>query len=94
MYRKTPYLVPRIKHGNKFFSKLFIRGLKFINKVLLKSFYTVKILDPPLSKGGNGLRNINSYWHRMHHDSQKITKWTKICPIFYPDSDSSSNLIW
>ena len=29
-YRKTPYLVPRINQRNKFFSKLFIRGLNCI----------------------------------------------------------------
>ena len=42
IYRKTPYLVPRINHGNKFFSKLFNRSLKYINKVFLKSFLSQK----------------------------------------------------
>jgi hypothetical protein len=42
IYRKTPYLVPRINHGNKYFSKLFNRGLKCINKVFLKSFWFQK----------------------------------------------------
>ena len=41
-YRKTPHLVPRINYANNFFSKLFNRGLKCINKVLKKSFWSRK----------------------------------------------------
>jgi hypothetical protein len=35
---EDPYLVPRINHGNQYFSKLFNRGLKCINKDLKKVF--------------------------------------------------------
>ena len=42
IYRKTPYLVPRINHGNNFFSWLFIRGTTCISKSFLKSFWSQK----------------------------------------------------
>jgi hypothetical protein len=43
IYRKTPYLVPRSNRRNKFFSKLFIRGLDFMNKVFFKKILVSKI---------------------------------------------------